>query len=354
MKKNKKINFKKKVNKNLNNEEIKINNSKNKSEKYTNNNNNGNNNNNNNENNKSHLKEKEKVNFKENIIKLYKNNFKFLMIIPIILFILSLYFIIQTINIDGTPIYRDVSLKGGVSTIINTKFDISQEDLLLKLENKFKDNSFSVSELNSKNIRIGFVIDTDLNENKLKEFLNEIFQMNFKDGENYNSNVISPSLSSAFFSQAIKILIVSFVLMSAVIFIYFKEFVPSFAVVLSGFFDLVVTLGILDFFGVKISIAGIGALLMLIGYSIDTDVLLTNRLIKEKGENYFEKTFDAFKTGIIMSLTTLLAGLIALYFTNSNVIFQISLIIVVGLIVDVISTWIQNTGILLWWLEKKS
>jgi len=142
--------------------------------------------------------------------------------------------------------------------------------------------------------------------------------------------------------------------MSVVIFIYFKEFVPSFAVVLSGFFDLIVTLGILDYFEIKISIAGIGALLMLIGYSIDTDVLLTNRLIKEKGDNYFEKTFDAFKTGLLMSITTLFAGLIALYTTNSNVIFQISLILVIGLVVDMVSTWIQNTGILLWWLERKN
>jgi len=292
--------------------------------------------------------------FSERLSNYYKKSFKFFMVIPIIFFILAIYFIFQTIPIDGTPIYRDVTLKGGVSAIVNIDSQISQEELLLKLENQFKQNSFSVSELYSKGIRSGFVIDTDLEETELKTILNNIFETKLLDGDNYNSNVISPSLSNAFFSQAVKILIVSFILMSVVIFIYFKEFVPSFAVVLSGFFDLIVTLGILDYFEIKISIAGIGALLMLIGYSIDTDVLLTNRLIKEKGDNYFEKTFDAFKTGLLMSITTLFAGLIALYTTNSNVIFQISLILVIGLVVDMVSTWIQNTGILLWWLERKN
>lgn len=297
---------------------------------------------------------KVKLSFKEKVSKVYKKNYKFLMIFPILIFLFSIYYIYLTIPIDGTPIYRDVSLKGGVSAIININTKISQEDLLSKLQQQHLTNSFKVSELNSKGSRIGFVIDTDLNDSNLRKTISQIFNTKFIDGKNYNSNVISPSLSSAFFSQAIKILIVSFLLMSLVIFIYFKEFVPSFAVVLSGFFDLFVTVGILDFFKVKISIAGIGALLMLIGYSIDTDVLLTNRLIKEKGYNYFEKAFDAFKTGIMMSLTTLFAGLIALFVTNSNIIFQISLILVIGLIVDIISTWIQNTGILLYWLERKN
>jgi len=285
---------------------------------------------------------------------MYQKIYKFLIFIPITLVIISIFFITQTMRNESVPIYRDVSLKGGTSAIININSDIGLKNLEGKLNELKPKNSFSVSELYSKGVRDGFVVDTDLDDNILRNNLNNIFNTEFIDGQNYNSNVISPSLSSAFFTQAIKILIVSFALMSIVIFVYFKEFVPSFAVVLSGFFDIIVTIGILDFFNVKISIAGIGALLMLIGYSIDTDVLLTNRLIKEKGNNYFEKAFDAFKTGLLMSITTLLAGLIAVFVTNSNVIYQISLILVIGLLVDIVSTWIQNTTILLWWLEKRS
>ena len=297
--------------------------------------------------------DKNKLTLSQRIILSYKKSYKFLLIIPLILVIFSFMTISNTLKHDGTVIYRDVSLKGGVSAIVNINSNLSQKYLVNYLDDNFKLNSFKVSELFSKGNRIGFIIDTDMKSDILKKDLSKLFKTNLIEGKNYNANVISESLSSSFFAQAVKILIVSFILMSLVIFLYFKEIVPAGAVVLSGLFDLVVTVGILDYFGVRISVSGVGALLMLIGYSIDTDVLLTNRLVKEYGDNYFEKAFDAFKTGSLMSITTLSAGLIALYITNSEVIFQISLILVIGLLVDYISTWIQNTGILLWYFNKE-
>ncbi len=284
----------------------------------------------------------------------YKKNYKKLMIIPLILFLFSIFSIYTTTQEEGTPIYRDVSLKGGLSAIIEINSNITDKELKDNLSSSFPQNSFLINQIFEKGIRTGFIIDTDLDEKLFLEKINSIFNTKFISGDNYMSNFISPTLSSAFFIQAIYILAISFTLMSIVIFMYFRELVPSGAVVLSALFDVIVTVGILDFFNVQISIAGIGALLMIIGYSIGTDVLLTNRLIKEHGYNYFEKAFGAFKTGTLMSLTTLTAGVAALILTNSGVIFEISLILVVGLMVDYISTWLQNNGILMMWLEKKS
>ena len=284
----------------------------------------------------------------------YKKNYKFLLIIPILMFVFSLIMIFQTIKVEGTPIYRDVSLKGGLSAIVEVNSLVSDSELTEILEENFNQNSFIVSELYDSGIKIGFIIDTDLDESSLILFLSDYFKVDFINGENYSSNFISPSLSNSFFKQAMYILLISFALMSGVVFFYFREFVPSFAIVLSAIFDIAVTVGILNFFNFKVSIAGIGAFLMLIGYSIDTDVLLTNRLIKERGEDYFEKTFFAFKTGVLMTLTTLIAGIGALILTNSQVISEIALILVIGLLVDFISTWVQNSAILLWWIEKRN
>ena len=292
---------------------------------------------------------KKKFNFEH----FYKNNYKKFLILPALLFIVSIYFIYVAIVTDGAPIYRDVSLKGGLSTIINVDTTTNAGELQSSLEVEFSDNTFLISELFEEGKKVGFIVDTDLDEEQLVEYLNNRFDTKFEFGENYSSNFISPTLSNAFFKQAITILLISFVLMSIVIFIYFREFVPSAAVVLSAIFDIIVTVGILNMMEFKISIAGIGALLMLLGYSIDTDVLLTNRVFKERGEDNFEKLFFAFKTGTLMSVTTLIAGVCAMLLTNSQVIFEISLILVIGLLVDYISTWLQNSAILLWWLENK-
>lgn len=283
----------------------------------------------------------------------YKKNFKKLMIIPALMMLISIIVIAHTISVDGTPVNRDISLKGGLSAIFTIDTKVTEKEFESQLKSNFPENSFTVSEIFENGKRSGFIVDTDIEEQKLLDYCHKYFNSEFIFGKNYTSNFISPTLSLSFFTQAMYILVISFIGMSTVVWLYFREFVPSGAVILSGIFDLVVTVGILDLMGVKISIAGIGALLMLIGYSIDTDVLLTNRVVKEFGYDYFDKTFFAFKTGSIMMLTTLIAGVATLVITNSPIIFEIALILVVGLFVDFVSTWIQNAGILLWWLEKR-
>lgn len=286
---------------------------------------------------------------------LYSKHRKKNLIIPIFLLLLSFFTIYTAIKIDGTPIYRDISLKGGLSTTIEIEQKIPSQEMLIKLNEKYPENSFIISDLILNSRVSGYVIDTDLNEENFISAFEEITNTNLIFDENYNSNFISPTLSLNFFKQAIYILVISFILMSIIIFIYFKEIVPSLAIIVSAIFDILVTIGILNLFQINISIAGIGALLMIIGYSIDTDVLLTNRLLKEKDNEYtnVQKVINAQVTGTLMSLTTLSAGLIALILTNSDVIAEIATILIIGLIVDYISTWGQNTTILLNWLDNK-
>lgn len=293
------------------------------------------------------------INYLDNI---YTNHSKKLLILPLLLLVLSFITIFIAIQNDGTPIYRDITLKGGLSTIIETNQEFTSQELESTLEEKYPENSFVVSDLIINSENSGYVIDTDLEEEIFMTGFTEITNVELNFNENYNSNFISPSLSLAFFKQAISILIISFVLMSTVIFLYFREIVPSLAIVISAIFDIIVTIGILNLFGINISIAGIGALLMIIGYSIDTDVLLTNRLLKEKDNErtFVQKVIDAQITGTLMSLTTLAAGIAALIVTNSDIISQIAIILIIGLLVDYVSTWMQNTTILLAWLNKKS
>jgi len=118
----------------------------------------------------------------------------------------------------------------------------------------------------------------------------------------------------------------------------------------------------MDVFGIVLSLGTVAALLMLIGYSVDTDILLTTRLLKRKGE-LGDKIKDAMKTGMTMTLTTL-AALTALFavssgsylvstFTRIDIIRDISIVLIFGLIADIINTWMTNVGILKWYLEKE-
>ena len=172
------------------------------------------------------------------------------------------------------------------------------------------------------------------------------------DVENYSSQTIGPALGASFWSQAQLAIIFAFIMMGIIVFLIFRTPVPSGAVILAALSDILVTLAALQFFGIDLSLAGLAALLMLIGYSVDTDIMLTTRMLKGT-EEYKTRLHDALKTGLTMSLTTI-GALLALLFTGlSPVLSQIALVLLIGLIADICFTWMQNATILRWYMEKR-
>ena len=114
-------------------------------------------------------------------------------------------------------------------------------------------------------------------------------------------------------------------------------------------------LAVIDLIGMKISSAGIVAFLMLIGYSVDTDILLTTRVLKRKGDSVNQAIWGAFKTGMTMTLTSLISVSIGLIivFSFQSILNQIFTILIIGLAFDIFNTWITNTCLLKWYVERR-
>lgn len=166
---------------------------------------------------------------------------------------------------------------------------------------------------------------------------------------------IGASFGATLQEQAVIALAFSFILMAIVVFVVFRVFVPSVAVILSAFSDIVIAAALMNIFGVPLSLATTAALLMLIGYSVDSDILLTNRVLKRQGV-LAEKMAGAFTTGFIMT-STAIAAAIAMFVVSLvgqvEIIFQISTVILFGLVADIFNTWVLNAGILRWYLEGR-
>jgi preprotein translocase subunit SecF len=142
--------------------------------------------------------------------------------------------------------------------------------------------------------------------------------------------------------------------MAIVIFLAFRTFVPAAAVVLSAFADMVMTAAAMNIIGIPLSLGTVAALLMLIGYSVDSDILLTNRVLKRQGK-LNEKLTGAFTTGIIMTSTTLAATaalFIVSWFGSVQILMEISAVLLIGLVFDIMNTWLTNAGILKWYAMK--
>jgi len=174
----------------------------------------------------------------------------------------------------------------------------------------------------------------------------------------YNSisiETVSPRLSEHFISKAIEVIGISALLSIVFVFIFFRSIPPSVAVLIGALSDIVIALGAMGLFGIPFTLPSFAALLMLIGYSLDTDIMLTTRMLKRKG-NAREKAYDSMKTGITMTGTAIVAFsviFILATLTHIPTYFEISAVALAGLVGDLFATWGINAVLLMWYLEKK-
>jgi preprotein translocase subunit SecF len=283
----------------------------------------------------------------------YENKYKLLLVIPFLLLVLALLQIgIQT-AVTGDFVNKGITLKGG-STITIEDGSIDIIELEQFLDGKFPGADIGIRTISAAGRITGIAIDSDAQETKEIDNLINVIEgkLDLKKSE-YSIEVMGSSLGNSFFKQTLIALLIAFLLMGIVVLIYFRTIIPSLAVILAAFSDIVVTLAIFNLTGMKLSTAGIAAFLMLIGYSVDTDILLSSRLLKRKEGSVMERVYGAMKTGLTMSTTTLVAILVALIFVQSEIVKQIMLILFIGLLVDLVMTWIQNVGILRLYLERK-
>jgi preprotein translocase subunit SecF len=294
---------------------------------------------------------------KEVLIKIrdfYFNNLKKLMIIPLILIFLAVFSIALQYFTTGDFINRGVTLKGGVTVTIPSLEGVTSIQLEDFLAGNFPEKESSVRLLKVQGENRGFVVDSELQAedeiNKLKSLLEEEYGLTEED---IGIEVMGSALGESFFKETFKAIIISFLFMALVVFIYFRVPIPCFAVILCALCDIIETVALINILGVKLSTAGVAAFLMLIGYSVDTDMLLTARVLRRKEGLLIDRIVSAIKTGFMMNIIAIGAVTVGLLLAQSDVLKQIMLILLIGLIFDMINTWIQNAGLLKNYVEGK-
>lgn len=168
------------------------------------------------------------------------------------------------------------------------------------------------------------------------------------------------TFSAANQGQAVIAIAAAFVLMALVIFIIFKDFIPCIAVITSAFSDIMVAVALMNVFHIELTFGTFAALLMLIGYSVDTDILLTTKVLGER--KYLEKKISSCRaTGLTMTGAAIAAFLVLhvvsaysylVGFSTIPVLASISTVMIFGLLADIMNTWFLNVGLLKWYMES--
>ena len=263
-----------------------------------------------------------------------------MVVIPLVLLILSLAVLGYNMATTGMPIPPGMDFSGGTAV---TLFTSDSTDSISATFSGYPLISIGEGVNNGKYVKFGPMDDDSLQS--LAALINE----RYPDAK---IDQIGASFGETLQNQAAIALVLSFIGMAIVVFLAFRTFVPSAAVVLSAFADIVMTAAVMTVVGIELTLPTTAALLMLIGYSVDSDILLTMRVLKRQGK-LDEKLAGAFRTGIIMTTTTLaaVAAMWAVtYFGNVPVIPEISAVLFIGLLIDMMNTWLTNAGIIKWYM----
>lgn len=248
---------------------------------------------------------------------------------------------------------KDVSLKGGISATIVTEQKIDSSALQVKLEERFGDADVRLLTEFGTEKQTGILVEiSQTDEKAFRQTLEAELGFPLTD-DNLSIEVVGSALGASFYQQMIRALLISFVLIAIVVFIAFRSFVPAVATVASIIIDMMVTLAIIDLIGVKISTAGLAAFLLLIGYSVDSDMLLASRAMKQKHGDLMDRVLSAIVTGLTMTVTAIVAVFAGYLMTTSVVLQEIFIILAVGLCVDVIVTYMLNAPITIIKMKKE-
>ncbi|MFT4343777.1 MAG: MMPL family transporter [Candidatus Woesearchaeota archaeon] len=289
-------------------------------------------------------------------VRWYDSHYKYLIFIPLICFIIAVVSIgMHMANNDGEFLKKDITLKGGVAVTVVSDSSVNTDELRDLLGEQ--GYLVSVRNLLSAGRPIGFLVEADIDMNDddaVGNLLDSIREYRHFGPGDFSIEGSGASIGDSFFRQTLIALLFSFIIMASIVFITFRSFVPSVTVIIASISDIIITLSIVNMLDIHLSTAGLAAFLMLIGYSVDTNILLTNRLFKRTSGTTLERLGGAFRTGIIMSVTTLVALSVALFFTSSEVIRQVMTILFIGILVDIMNTWIQNAGFLRWYLDNQT
>ena len=263
-------------------------------------------------------------------------NHRILIAIPIILALLSL------VLIGFNGLEQGVDLKGGSQAELQLLGSVTPTELQNSLDAKLNTNNIKVT--NNGNNKVTVELENNINSSTFTNALDGKAKV-------ISYNEIGPVLSEEAMGQIYIAMLFAFLFMAITVFIVFREPVPSVAIILAALCDILIALGGMSIFKIPLSIASVGALLMLIGYSVDTDILLTTRLLKRREGTVEERAKNAMYTGLTMSFAAIAAMGILFIVTviimpEATTLSNISAVLVIGLIGDILSTWLMNLGIL--------
>ena len=266
--------------------------------------------------------------------------------IPLAVLVLALAIIGGWYLVTGTPANLGLEFTGGVELRVADDGDGNMQE---RIETAFDREPDSVRAIPADDV---FVVTFRSAEDDPDGLANDLEAQ--ADAAGFTTEAIdqvSPSFAADTAQTALFGVALAFLGMSVLVFALFRTFVPSIAVVASAFSDIVIPVAVMNLLGIEMTLGTIAALLMIIGYSVDSDILLNNSVLRRTGD-FYESVSRAMRTGVTMTLTSMAAMIVMAIVASLfgiDLLRNIGIILAVGLCADLMNTYLLNVSLLRWY-----
>ncbi|ELY93578.1 preprotein translocase subunit SecF [Natrialba chahannaoensis JCM 10990] len=270
--------------------------------------------------------------------------------VPLAVLAVALLILSGSFLVTGTPVPLGMDFAGGAELTVQTTSSQAEIEEAFSVEPDSVQGIQAPGVENQYTVQFAGIEDQDAIQELSSQAETELTQ----DGDNeivQQESTASPSFAAQTQQTALLGLGVAFAGMSVLAFLLFRTFVPSIAIVASAFSDLMIPLAFMSIADIPLSLGTVAALLMLIGYSVDSDILLNTHILR-RGGDFYESTHRATRTGVTMTVTSMAAMLvmgIAASLFGVELLASIGIILFVGLAADLMNTYLLNLSLLRWY-----
>lgn len=290
--------------------------------------------------------------FKKRFIKNKENNaikkiscfniFKFKFIIVSIFFILLLMFSIFTKNYGFN---KGIDFAGGV-VFESTCKNCNTQKISKEIEKKLN------ILVQTQKTNDGFLLKTTATKNyeKTISVFKEVLTKN--NAKIISNDFVSPQMTKTFIDDSIFACLFAFICIGIYVLIRFN-FKFAISAIIALTYDVLMVICFISFANIEVCLITLTAILTIIGYCINDKIVIFDKIrenLDEKQKNVEDIIYNSAKTVLIRSVLTSLTTIVvscSLFFFGDRLIYELSLVIIVGIIIGTISSLLLAPSLLL-------
>lgn len=271
-----------------------------------------------------------------------------LLAIPVTVLVLAVLILSLFTVMTGSPVDRGTEFTGGTEVRLDVDSSIDNPEQTIR--ELFSSEPESITAIPNGDSYIVTFAEGEITPDQIESDVDQNDQMTISE-----LSTVSPSLGNDAQITAIYGMLAAFLLMSILVIGLFRSIIPAFIIVLSAVSNILIASATMNLVGIQLSMGTVGALLMLIGYSVDSDILMNKYVLGNDLVSFQDNIHDAMRTGVTMTITSLSAMVVMFIVATLfgiGLLADMGFVLAVGLIADLMNTYLMNVSILRWYVNR--